>query len=183
MSTSIVPKTRGVEYRLVEEYPGYAVGDDGSIWSKHRRGHPGGIGDEWCKLIPSVDRDGYRKIELRNGWQTKRFGVAALVLIAFIGSRPKGMLATHWNGSRNDDRLENLRWATAKENSADKKRHGTNRATFGENHPFAKLNNEIVVQIRSKAARGVSTREICREFQLTRTQVRRIVNRQRWSHL
>lgn len=48
-----------------------------------------------------------------------------LVLEAFVGPCPPGMLCRHLNGNPADNRLENLRWGTPSENSYDKGRHGT----------------------------------------------------------
>jgi len=47
--------------------------------------------------------------------------VHTLVLTAFVGPRPNGMVACHWNDKRFDNRLSNLRWDTMKNNQADAK--------------------------------------------------------------
>ena len=51
--------------------------------------------------------------------------VHRLVLEAFVGPRPEGMVARHLNGDPGDNRLENLAWGTQSENNYDKVRHGT----------------------------------------------------------
>lgn len=50
--------------------------------------------------------------------------VHVLVLEAFVGPCPPRMECRHLNGNPADNRLENLRWGTRKENSADRKAHG-----------------------------------------------------------
>lgn len=51
--------------------------------------------------------------------------VHVLVLEAFIGPRPLGMVACHNNGIAEDNRVDNLRWDTYSENNRDLVRHGT----------------------------------------------------------
>jgi hypothetical protein len=48
-----------------------------------------------------------------------------LVLEAFVGPRPAGYQAAHGDGNPINNTLANLRWATPKENEADKRMHGT----------------------------------------------------------
>jgi len=72
--------------------------------------------------------------------------VHQLVLETFVGPAPPGHEGAHWDGVRTNNRTSNLRWATRKENDADKERHGT-RARH-ERHGMAKLNKQLVSRIR-----------------------------------
>ena len=67
----------------------------------------------------------------KNGVDSK-FYVQRIILSAFKGEKPEGMVACHNNGDRKDNRIENLRWDTPKYNEADKLIHGTR--CFGEKH-------------------------------------------------
>lgn len=70
-----------------------------------------------------------------------------------------------------------LRWATSRENKADREAHGT--APHGERNSQAKLTASQAAVIRS--LRGVSTcREIGRQFGISRTQVSDIQNGKYW---
>ncbi|MDV2474211.1 hypothetical protein F8M49_29970 [Rhodococcus zopfii] len=62
----------------------------------------------------------------RNGIQSNT-KVHRLVLEAFAGPAPTGMVCCHNNGDGTDNRLENLRWDTLSSNSQDTVRHGANR--------------------------------------------------------
>ena len=55
-----------------------------------------------------------------------RHAASKLVLTAFVGSRPEGMVARHLNDNRADNRLANLAWGTLSENSFDAVRNGRN---------------------------------------------------------
>lgn len=78
-------------------------------------------------LSPEINkkRHNYRYVNLcREGVQTLR-RVAVLVAAAFIGPRPEGFVTCHENGISTDDRLNNLRYDTPKNNTADMIKHGT----------------------------------------------------------
>lgn len=62
-----------------------------------------------CYLAVRLSKDGQ--------YQTKRIHV--LVLEAFVGPRPPGMVACHNNSQPHDLRVENLRWDTRSSNTMD----------------------------------------------------------------
>lgn len=67
-----------------------------------------------------------------------------LVLQAFIGQRPAGHQAAHWDGDRRNNTPGNLRWATPSQNNLDKARHGTLRkTTCRRGHPYTDLNTKL----------------------------------------
>jgi|ERR1700680_1481245 len=65
----------------------------------------------------------YPHVELRGVERT----VHSLVLEAFIGPRPHGMEALHWDDDKRNNTLSNLRWGTVYENQADALRNGVPR--------------------------------------------------------
>jgi hypothetical protein len=62
-----------------------------------------------------------------------RYYAHYLVLTAFTGPRPAGCQAAHGDGDKLNNALGNLRWASPRENNADKIRHGTH--LFGAKTP------------------------------------------------
>ncbi len=73
-----------------------------------------------------------------------------LVLLAFVGPAPEGMICCHNNGDPTDNRPENLRWDTPESNNADMERHGTRfipQASFGGESPNSKLSDLQIVEI------------------------------------
>ena len=77
------------------------------------------------RILRAGDSRGYRLVILRRGGMSHTRLVHRLVLEAFVGPRPEGMVARHLNGDPGDNRLENLAWGTQSENNYDKVRHGT----------------------------------------------------------
>jgi hypothetical protein len=91
-------------------------------------------------------------VSLRQDGKTYTFRLHRLVLSAFVGDAPEGMECCHNNGDPFDNRLENLRWGTHKDNMQDCVDHGRKSnppVHMGENHPRSKLSASDVQKIRS----------------------------------
>jgi len=71
----------------------------------------------------TVGANGYDVVSLSREGKSYAFTVHRLVLEAFVGPCPEGCETRHLNGNRADNRLENLKWGTAAQNSADRIRH------------------------------------------------------------
>lgn len=112
----------------IEDFPNYAVSDHGRVRRiVPDRGRPCGI------IAGGVDKDGYRHVGLRRDGVRYCRRVHRLVCTAFHGPPPSPHhLAAHNDGSRVNNRPDNLRWATTKENHADREAHG--RTARGERH-------------------------------------------------
>lgn len=98
------------QWRDVPGYPGYRVSDLGRVHGPRKL------------LKCNPNNTGYRMAGLSAGYLK---AVHLIVLEAFAGPRPAGAVARHLNGDKQDNRLENLVWGTAKENADDMVRHGT----------------------------------------------------------
>jgi hypothetical protein len=57
-----------IQYRDISDFPGYRVGDDGSVWSRKRKGgndrSPGRLGDQWRLLSQCKNANGYSCVNL-----------------------------------------------------------------------------------------------------------------------
>lgn len=78
----------------------------------------------------AINAYGYKRVHLAKNGRRVSKAVHAVVLEAFVGPRPDGMLACHNDGDPSNNRLENLRWDTPENNARDTVVHGT--------HPMAK---------------------------------------------
>lgn len=104
-------------------------------------------------LKPWISDSGYAWVTTFIDGKERAFSVNWLVCEAFHGRAPTPThQAAHGDNDKSNNVPENLRWATPKENAADRLAHGTR--LFGENHGRAKLTNEQVEEIR--AAYGVA---------------------------
>lgn len=172
-----------VEYRDIKGFPGYRVGNDGSVWTLWVRGHSI-IGKVWKQKTASRGRGcGYLSVLLRGEQKEHRLYVHRLVLEAFVGPCPEGMEACHGpDQSPLNNRLENLRWDTPANNQADRVANGTSNR--GERQHLAKLTAEKVVQARLLHATGeYSMPSIARKFGVSTSTMRLAVLGKQWAHV
>jgi hypothetical protein len=90
--------------------------------------------------------NGYKTANLYKGYGAECRSVHTMVLDAFVGPRPGGLVGTHVDGTRDNNRLINLSWRTQGENMRDKILHGT--VQRGENGSRVKLTSAEVAAIR-----------------------------------
>lgn len=134
----------------------YEISNMGRVWSIARP-HP--AVKTGCFVAGAKDIRGYLRMRIGS----KTYPISRLVLQTFVGPPAKGQHhAAHFNGDRSDNRLENLRWSSRKENADDKKRHGT--YWIGTAHKAAKLTAEQVGEIRSLRRQGWPWEELSRRF-------------------
>lgn len=107
--------------------------------------------------------------------------VHQMVLTAFAGPRPQGMVCRHIDGNPENNALSNLRWGTLKENSADKWRHGT--VPCGTRSPAAKLTDAAVREAMARRLGGESWRSLARSFGVTLRTIRDAVTGVTWRHV
>ena len=126
--------TQAEQWRPIPGYEGhYEVSDQGRVRSVTRiLPHPvNGWKTYRGKLLKQdVHKTGHISVWLSLDGQSRSFLVHRLVLLSFIGTCPDGMEACHWNDNPGDNRLENLRWASRRDNNLDRVRNGI--------HPMAK---------------------------------------------
>ena len=106
--------------------------------------------------------------------------VSRIVCELVYGPQPAEKLeAAHWCGNSACVSPRHLRWATHRENEADKSRHGT-RAR-GSQHGRSKLSEADVLAIRSQPNR--QSKELAAEFGVTSSMICIIRRRGGWKHI
>ena len=104
--------------------------------------------------------------------------VHALVLLAFVGPRPKNYECRHLDDIKTNNHLDNLCWGTAQENADDRIKNET--VPRGEQHYNAKLSDQDIRNIRKdKRIR----REIAKDYGVTRECINNIIWRNIWKHI
>jgi len=141
-------------------YPGYFADTDGQIWS-----------DRCGELRPMKSRikdNGYRQITMRLNGQSIDRHVHELVLTAFHGERPKGMVACHYpSPKRADCRPSNLMWGSRSLNW----QHWRDEWSKPRY-----ITPDEVRAIRAHAAMGTKAKAIADQYQLSPTSIRNIIN-------
>lgn len=136
-------------------------------------------------LDPWEIQDGYQQVGLYKNLESPRVvSVHRLVLEAFVGPCPKGQECRHLDGMAWNNRLENLKWGTRKEQSADRERHGTHRK--GPKSVRAKLVEDDVQAIRLLLRihdrRGAMS-AVARKYEVDTATIRDIRDGRTWEHL
>lgn len=107
----------------------YDVSDQGRIRTVSRIVPTAGGQRRVAERIRKLDttKAGYKIITLSKGGVRSVKSVHPLVLEAFVGPRPPGMEACHWDGDKGNNALSNLRWDTKKANELDAVRVGARK--------------------------------------------------------
>lgn len=159
-------------------YPSYRVGADGTVW-RHLK-----TCGRWRKLKPrKANKHGHLSVSLWKQGVVGYFLVHQLVLRAFVGPPPVGMICRHFpDRDPENNRVENLQWGTYEENSADARLHGTDNS--GERNGAAKTTAVVVRRIRRLYATGkYRQKELAEMFGIPKENMYCIVNRHSWKHV
>lgn len=169
--------------RDIPGFPAYTITKDGRVWSKPRKSSRGQEPGRW--LTNTTQTNGYVYTHLNVKGKQYHFRLSCLILLAFVGPRPKGTQCRHLDGDKQNNYLTNLKWGTPKENIQDAIKHGT--------HPClrrgAKSNRSILSENQVKLIFNAyhdgayNQQELADTFNVSDAHISRIVNKKNWGHL
>lgn len=167
-----------VTWKNSNEFPDYSVSDTGLVRRNTANGN-GGLCMAGRIIKGYTGANGYERFTMyvagrkvyRNGHQ--------LVAAAFIGP-PNGLQVNHINGSKADNRLENLEYVTASQNIRHAYATGLARGMPGESNPRAVLTRESAEAIRFLHRNGFSKEFIARAMRTGTSKVALIVSGDLW---
>jgi hypothetical protein len=167
------------EVRAIPGCPGYAVSDDGRVFSAYSSG-PRPPGD-YLERRAKPNRDGHLVVAMYGKACYRHPFVHQLVMLAFVGPCPTGLETRHVDGDPANNRLSNRCYGTRKQNGEDKVRHG--RSLKGSRASCAKLNEAAVAVIKALLREGVGQSELGRWFGVSSTAIRSVGIGRTWGHV
>jgi len=156
------------ERRAIPGYQGYYADTEGSIWST-RRG-------QMKRLAPCIETKwGHSHVALHAGVgiPARQEKVGRIVLMTFGRMPEPGEEACHRTGNPQDNRIGNLRWGTKADNSAD-------RTAQGNAVTRRSLSVTDIAKLRIAALIGKSDRALAQQFDISHTQVARVIHGESW---
>lgn len=145
-------------WRIVDCEPDFEVSSCGQV--RRLRACSGRVIGAISSQI--VHRKGYLRVSLRG----RPYYVHRLVVTAFIGPIPEGLVVNHKDGDKQNNTVANLEVVSVSENN----RHARNAGKGG-----AKLTLAIAEQARAERANGASTVELMSRYGLSRSGMKRLI--------
>lgn len=172
------PTSSDEQFRIVPGYPGYCVGNYGTVLSCRRRGPNPSFLSSWFVMKPSIYKEDYLKITLLGDtWYLHR-----LVAFVWIGPCPENMEVCHFpDPNKFNNRLDNLKYETCKSNMSHKVIHQT--SANGSKNGNSVLTELEVIEIKDKLQKSVSRKQIAKEFNVSVSTIDDISLNRTWAHI
>lgn len=189
-----------MKWRTIKEAPYYMVSDEGHVKSLERDVLTFNGKVQCYRHIPETyplkekDIRGYKNVSIiqydEKMKPIKRYmrQVHRLVLENFYPfPNNKDLQVNHINGDKSDNRLENLEWMTAGENTRDANRHGKGHQMNqnGEKNSMSSLTEQQVIEIikETKKPNRRKDQKIADEYGVTRKTISNIRHNLTWKHI
>ena len=108
------------------------------------------------QLVPCKTHNGYYTVTVNN----KRKKIHRLILMTATNCDGKGLQVNHKDGNKSNNKLSNLEWTTAKENTAHAEKLKLRKHVQTKIRKDRRLTDEEVLLIRKCLKEGMSTTQI-----------------------
>lgn len=131
-------------------------------------------------LKQQLNSSGYLGVTLSH-YRVKRL-VHRLVGQAFIPNPENKPQINHKDSNKTNNKVENLKWLTAKENSLHSLKYGLGRDCLRKNK-YGRLNKNQILEILEYSKKGKKQQEIADIFKINHSMVSQILSGKRWGWL
>lgn len=152
-------------------YDKYEVSNFGRIRSSHRK--------KRYILNQRVSKNGYKHVWITDNGKEYNRTVHRLVALAFIPNPQGKPEVNHIDCDKTNNCVENLEWATRRENELHARRNGKT-LPGGEQHWNSILNWTLVHEIRDMYASGIKISQISKVTGIHRRTISDVVNFETW---
>ena len=165
----------------ISGFPGYFIGRDGILY---RNGRP----------LKSYYHKRYMRNVLHNGKSRKNVKLHRLVAEVYIPNPDNLPVVMHLNDDRTDNRVENLRWGTQKENvhdaiqkgrlkvqGSDNPMYGVHK--YGFNSPHHKLSKRNLRRIHRLYSKGYTKKYIAHRIGVKGATISNYLNKKHYKFL
>lgn len=172
------------EWREVPDFPDYEVSDQGRVRSWKRMGNgavQGGRAKTPHIITPKMlNTYGHKFVETWENKKRTKHNLHRLVLTVFDRPPREGERALHKNNDPADNRVDNLYWGSAADNSADMVRAGHSQR--GEKNTKAKL-TERDVHLIQRMNQYMKHQDIAEVFEVSTSAISLIFCGKNWKWL
>jgi hypothetical protein len=172
-------------WKTYPEFDYIEVSDMGNVRTKDRRimGRSLKMRSRKGRILKQTRNErGYPEIRIQVGGLNSPRVVHKMVMLTFVGERPKGMQINHINGRKDDNRLINLEWSTPSDNMKHAYETGL-LSRKGENNTKAKLTETFIKEIREKYKSGKYTqKQLGKEYNVAQAHISTIVKGKTWNY-
>jgi hypothetical protein len=165
------------EWKAISGYDGiYEISSFGRVKSLSRVVYYGKRSRITKSIImkPSSHRQGYELVSLSINNKRKTFLVSRLVAFEFISNPRELKEVNHIDGNKENNRVDNLEWVTAKENVNHSFRIGLHKSRRGEGNSNSKLSLKNVIEIRKMLKNKTKHSAIAKKYQISKSLVGQI---------
>ena len=134
-------------------------------------------------LTPDLGKAGYHSICFKINNKREKYLIHRLVAIHFIDNTDNKPQVNHINGIKNDNRVENLEWATISENRKHAYDTGLQFGPLGEKQGSSKLTEKKILEIKERLKKRERQVDIAMIYNVKQSNISKIKNNKRWNHL
>lgn len=131
-------------------------------------------------ILKSGTSNGYLGVILNKECFRKRFSTHRLVAEAFIPNPENKPQVNHINGIKKDNRVQNLEWNTASENTQHAIKLGLLKILKGENRYNSKLKKDDVLFIRNSI---LKTKYLAEIYKVDQRTIRNVKNKKSYNNI